>query len=125
MSEVELTRPSPYELHAAMPDYRFLAFSGLHLHGFLKPTLFKTFRNAKAYALDGVSGFRKNQHAAVLLFQLARLTPVCTNDEAKIIANRPLVEHDVAFIDGASEHELAERMSVKWAEYAQSCRRGL
>jgi hypothetical protein len=125
MSDLVLTRPSPYDLHAAMPGYRFLAFDGSDLHGYHKPTLFKTFRNAKLYAQEGVSGFSENKRAAVLLFQLARLTPVLSSDEAKIIANRPFVEHDVPFIDGASEHELAERMVVKWAEYAQACRRGL
>lgn len=120
-----LRRPDPYELAKILPEHRFIVlydFLGngqLRLRGGNKPTLYKTFKAASRLASgEDRRGEPKRATGAVLFFELARMTPIVDPKEITRLARRPFLDMTLDI----SEHELAERMTQKWAEYALSCK---
>lgn len=124
MSE-KLRRPDPYELAELLPAPRFIVLydsagnGKLSLRGRDEPRLYKTFNGAKRIAVgEDRRGEPKRAPGAVLFFELTRLTPIINPDEIKRLSRRPFVDLTLDI----SEHELAERMTQKWAEYALCCK---
>lgn len=94
------------------------------IHGDTRPSLFKTWARARSTALGSMiydrareaqAGGGGTRPGAILMFDLANMPCVTSEEEMRRVARRPRM---VDSIECAGELELAERMVDKWARYA-------